>query len=139
MALHQPVNARADASRTSALALTDSVAIGSIGQPSRRSAVSPATSSVNPPIDDVGHRLSAGQKPAQQLLDGSSGAVDDRGGQLLLSPREVVIQRTRLYRRLVQDLVEPGRRVPLAAEQGGRGIDQRGPAAVWSRHAVDNT
>ena len=34
-AKHQPPNARADASRTCGLAFTDSVAIGSIGQPSR--------------------------------------------------------------------------------------------------------
>ena len=34
-AARQPLNARADASRTSGLACTDSVAIGSIGQPSR--------------------------------------------------------------------------------------------------------
>ena len=43
IAAHQPANARADAARTSGLAFTDSVAIGSIGQPSRWSPASPAT------------------------------------------------------------------------------------------------
>ena len=121
------------------LAFTDSVAIGSIGQPSRRSAVSPRDQQVNPPIDDVGHRQTAGQKSAQQLLDGRPGAIDDGGGQLLFALRKVVIQRAGLDTCLVEDLVEPGRGVALTAEQGGRGVDQRGPAAIGSRHMVDNT
>ena len=99
----------------------------------------PADEQVNPPIDDVSQRQSAGQESAQQLLDGSPSAVDNCGGQLLLALRKVVIQRARLDARFVEDLVEPGRGVALTAEQGGRGVDQRGPAAVGSWHGIDNT
>jgi hypothetical protein len=46
----------------------------------------------------------------------------------------VVIQRTGFDAGLVEDLVEPGRRVALAAEQGGGSVDERGAAAIWSGH-----
>ncbi len=62
--------------------------------------------------------------------------VDDRGGQLLLALRKVVIQRTGLDAGLVEDLVQPGRGVTLAAEQGGGCLDQRWAAAIGSRHAL---
>ena len=66
-------------------------------------------------------------------------AVHRRGGQLLLAPRKVVIQRAGPNTRFVEDLVEPGRRVALTAEQGGRGVDQRGAAAIATGHAIDFT
>jgi hypothetical protein len=52
----------------------------------------------------------------------------------LLALREVVIQRTGFDAGLIEDLVQSGRRIPLAAEQGGGVLDQGGAAAIWSRH-----
>ena len=94
----------------------------------------PRHQQVDPPLDDVGHRPTGGQEPAQQPLDIGPGGFDDRGGQLLLALREVVIQRAGFDTGLVEDLVEPGRRIALAAEQGGSVLDEGGAAAIGSRH-----
>ena len=48
----------------------DRAAVASIG-------AQPSDQQVDPLIDDVGHLQTAGQKSAQQLLDGRPGAIDE--------------------------------------------------------------
>ncbi len=61
-------------------------------------------------------------------------AVDDGGGELGLSVGKVVVERARLDVGGLQDLVDAGRGVALAAEQQGRALDEGGATAVWAGH-----
>ncbi len=121
------------------LAFTDSVAIGSIGQPSRWSEARPeAIRSIQPATMSVtGNPLS--RKSAQPPLDVGADAVDHRGRQFLLAVGEVVIQRAGLDVGGLQDLVHPGRGVALPAEQQGCSVDEGGSASVRTRHGLDFT
>ena len=132
----QPAKALADASRTAGLALTDSVAIGSIGHPSRRSDASCDDQKVDPAGDDVGDGRVTVQEPAQQPFDLAARRLDDGGRQLLFSVRKVVIERAGLDVCGLQDLVHTRGRVALPAEQQGRGVYQRGTASIGTGHPL---
>jgi threonine dehydrogenase-like Zn-dependent dehydrogenase len=91
---------------------------------------------VDPARDHGLDRRLASKELSQQVRDAPADAVDDRCGQFLLALREMVIQRACLDPSHRKDLVQPGRRIALAAEQGCSGIDEDSATAVGARHPL---
>ena len=66
----------------------------------------------------------------RDTLDLPAGGLHYRSGQLLFAAGEMVIQRACLNTGLIENLVQPGRRIPLPSEQGGGSLDQIGLLAL---------